>query len=622
MTAQTLPLPVATPAPTTDEQRSGWSWGHFPYLALTVAIGVALVAAGNAGAETSAWWAQAAFYLGLLAIVLPAAIRLLSKEPEGTERVSIVILVACGLMVCKFLHDPVTFDAFDEYLHWRTAQDIAQTGVLFTPNTLLPVSPFYPGLELATNALSTMSGMPIFESGMLVLFAARIIFMGSLFFFLAMVSGSARVAGVACLIDMANPKFLLFNAEFAYESLALPLAALVLYLIARRGHSSPARWLGLTVLALVTLPTVVLTHHVTSAMLAIFLILWAVCGYVLRRRDRSKPGRIAVLLGLLITGWIVFVATATIGYLGPALASTLTSLVKLMAGHVEPRELFTAPTGDVAPLWERLTGTGSAGLIMFLLPLGLFVVWFRYRKNPAVVALALASLAYPFTLVARFTSVGAEVAARTPEFLFIGIGLVLALALVRLSFAGRRGIFQSAAVGAVICVLVIGGVIVGQPGWARLPGPYLPSADGRSIETEGISAATWTRGYLGEHNPFVADRVNQILMATYGRQDTVNTYHTRLPVRRLYLAPAIGPTQRQIVRDGGIKYLVVDRRLTTGPPTVGHYFDRGETRLTGGADTALDPQLLAKFDQQLDVSRIFDSGNIQLYNVMALGQTS
>src|SRR4051812_32925519 len=134
MTAQALPLATPVPVAATDEPRTGgWSWGHFPYLALAVAIGVALVAAGNAGAEISAWWAQPAFYLGLLVIVLPAAIRLLSTEPEGTERVSIVILVAAGLMLCKYLHDPVTFDAFDEFLHWRTAQDIAQTGVLFTP---------------------------------------------------------------------------------------------------------------------------------------------------------------------------------------------------------------------------------------------------------------------------------------------------------------------------------------------------------------------------------------------------------------------------------------------------------------------------------------------------------
>ncbi len=613
---------ATTHAPRITLPLRSWSWGQLPYLALTVAIGVGLVALGNGGGRVGAWWSELAFYGGLLLIVMPGAVRLLSTEPEGTERVSIVILIAVGLMCCKYVHDPVTFDAFDEFLHWRTAQDIAQTGQLFTPNSLLAVSPFYPGLELVTNAISTMSGLPIFESGMVVLFAGRLVFMGALFFFLAMVSGSARVAGIACLIYMANPKFLYFNAEFAYESLALPLAALLLYLVARRGHSAPARWLGLTVLVMVTLPSIVLTHHVTSAMLAIFLVLWAVCGYVLRRRERAKPGRIAVLLMLLIAGWVLFVATATIGYLGPAVTSTLTEVLRLIAGHVDPRQLFVSPGGDVAPLWERLAGMASAGIILLLLPLGLFVVWVRYRSNPAVVALAVASLAYPFTLFARFTAVGAEVAGRTPEFLFIGIGLVIAVAIVRLSFAGRRGLIQTGAVTAIIGVLLVGGVIVGQPSWARLPGPYLVSADGRSVESEGIAAATWTGAYLGPGNIVVADRVNRILMATYGRQDLITTYATRVPVRRLYLATSIGPTQRDIVNQSDIRYLVVDRRLTTGPPVVGHYFDRGEDRITGGSGQVLDPQILAKFDQQPDVSRIFDSGNIQLYDVSALGRES
>jgi hypothetical protein len=465
-----------------------------------------------------------------------------------------------------------------------------------------------------------VSGIPIFESGVIVLIGARVVFMMALFFFLAMVSGSTRVAGIACLVYMANPKFLYFNAQFSYESLALPLAALVLYLLARRGHSGPARWVGFTVIGLVTLPAVVITHHVTSAMLAVFLILWAVTGFVLRRRDRAKPGRAALVTIALGAFWVAFVASVTIGYLGPAITSTFTAVLKLVGGESGARDLFVSPSGDVAPLWERLIGSASAGLILILLPLGLFVVWRRYRSNAAVVALAVAAAVYPLTLVARLTTVGAEVAGRTPEFLFMGIGLVVALALVRLSFAGRFGRLQIAGVLGVMAVLVVGGVIVGLPSWARLPGPYLVSADGRSVETEGISAAEWTRDYLGHGNVIVADRVNRLLMADYGQQKIVSTYETKIPVRRLYLAAGVGKQQREIVTEGNIRYLVVDRRLSTAPPVVGNYFDRGEGRLTGGSDTPLDPAILAKWDQQPDVSRLFDSGNIQVYDVSALAQ--
>jgi hypothetical protein len=597
-----------------------WSWGRLPELSLTVAFGLALVASGNALARDGSGLAELAFYGGLLLLVLPIGLRLLMPAADGTERVSLVVLLAIGLFLCKFVHDPLSFGGYDEFLHWRTAQDLAQTGQALTPNTLFSVSTYYPGLELATNALSSVSGIPIFESGVILLIAARVVFVMALFFFLAMVSGSTRVAGIACLVYMANPKFLYFNSQFSYESLALPLAALVLYLLARRGHSGPARWIGFTVIGLVTLPAVVITHHVTSAMLAAFLVLWAITGFVLRRRDRAKPGRAALLTVGLIGVWVLFVATVTIGYLGPAITSTLSEVAKLVAGDAGARDLFVSPSGDVAPLWERLVGSASAGVILVLLPLGLFVVWRRYRSNAAVVALALAAVAYPLTLLARLTTIGAEVSGRTPEFLFIGIGLVLALALVRLTYTGTRGKLQIAAVLGILAVLVVGGVIVGLPRWARLPGPYLVSADGRSVETQGIAAAEWTRDYLGPGNVVVADRVNRLLMADYGQQKIVSTYETKIPVRRLYLAAGVGREQREIVTEGKIRYLVVDRRLSSTPPVVGNYFDRGEGRLTGGSDEALDPAILAKWDQQPDVSRVFDSGDIQLYDVSGLAQ--
>ena len=619
MTAtQASPRLRSRPVVAAEAAASSWSWGLVPILAFTAALGLLAVAIGNRAAQDGAWWAELAFYGGLLTIFLPIGLRLLLPGPEGTERVTLVALLGVALFLCKVVHDPIQFGGYDEFLHWRTAADIQATGVIFTPNTLLGVSPYYPGLELSTTALSSISGLSIFDSGLIVLLAARLVFVLSLFFFFAMVSGNTRVAGIACLVYMANPKFLYFNSQFAYESLALPLAALVLYLLVRRGHSGPARWLGLTVIALVTLPTVVATHHVTSAMFGGFLLLWALVGLVIRVRDRARPGRMAALTTFLIAGWTILVATATIGYLAPALTSTLHEVLRLALGEMEARELFVSRSGDVAPLWERLAGSAEAGLIVLLLPLGLLVVWARYKTNPLMLALALAAIAFPATLVARLTSIGSEVAGRTPEFLFLGIGVVVALALARLSFKGRWAAFQGAFTMAILAVLVVGGVIVGLPGWARLPGPYLVSADGRSVEPEGIAAAQWAQQVLGPGNVMVADRVNRVLMSTYGRQEMVTAYETRTPVRHLYISDTIGKTQVEIARAGDIRYLISDWRLTTGPPVVGHYFDRGERPFIGEAGTALKAAYLDKFDRDPRLSRIFDSGNIRVYDLAAL----
>ena len=600
-----------------------WSWGWFPILSLTAVAGLTLVAMANRAGQAGASWAEVVFYVGLLVLVLPIGVRLVLPQAEGTERVSLVALLALGLFLCKLVHDPISFDGYDEFLHWRTAQDILTTGTVFTPNTLLHVSSYYPGLELVTTALANVAGIPIFQAGMITLMAARLVFLVSLFFFFAMVSGSTRVAGIASLIYMTNPHFLYFDSQFAYETLALPIAALALYLLARRGHSGPARWTGLTIIAIVAFASLTVTHHVTSVMLGAFLVLWAVMGYVLHRRERSHPGRMAVLLTMMVVAWVLIVATVTIDYLGSALTSTLGELLRLIAGDIDARSLFTAPTGAVAPLWERLVGSGSALLVVLMLPLGLFVVWTRYRANPLVMALAVATLAYPLTLAAHLTPFAAQVASRVPEFLYIAIGLVIALAVARLTFRGRWAPVQLVGTITAIAVLVIGGVIVGLPEWGRLPGPYLVSADGRSIESEGIADAEWARDVLGPNNVMVGDRVNSLLMSTYGGQEMITTYETRLPVRHLFLGLNEENVQRKIVAQGDIKYMVIDRRLSTAPPTVGYYFDRGESRLLRGGDSGpLDPAILAQWDNKSDVSRVFDSGDIQLYDMSAFGASA
>jgi hypothetical protein len=589
-------------------------------LAFVAAVGAAAVAAANLGAHAGAWWSDPAFFAGLLTIVVPIGLRLFAEKASRRERLSLIALLSLALFACKLLRDPLRVAAYDEFLHLRTAEDIVASGSVFSPNTLLGVSPYYPGLELAATAVAESAGISIFDAGIVTLAAGRIAFLLALFFFFEKASGSSRIAGLASLVYMTNPKFLYFNAQFSYESLALPLAALVLYLLARRADSTPARWTGLTVLILVTIPAVVVTHHVTSAMLAGFLITWSVSAVIVGSRDRAsaKPGLIAVVTVIAIVVWTVTVATATIGYLGPAITATFSEMLRLIGGELDARELFVSRGGDVAALWERLTGSASAAIILVLLPPGLFVVWKQFRSSALVLALALAACLYPATLVARLTRVGAEVATRTPEFLFLGIGLVVALTLSRFSDEGRFRRAQTTAIAVVVAVLVVGGVNVGVAPWARLPGPYLVSADTRSVEPEGLAAADWAREVLGPGNAMVADRVNRIMMSAYGLQTMIITYETRLPVRRLYLTAEIGPIHRDIVRDGDIRYLVADRRLTTGLPVVGHYFDRGEEAFVGRRQTPLDPLLLSKFDRLPEVHRVFDSGNIQIYDVRAL----
>ncbi len=68
--------------------------------------------------------------------------RVLSVLSYSVSLVSVAIVI-------RALTSPLHFYLYDEFLHWRTENDVIASGHLFTPNSLLPVSPYYPGLEIA-----------------------------------------------------------------------------------------------------------------------------------------------------------------------------------------------------------------------------------------------------------------------------------------------------------------------------------------------------------------------------------------------------------------------------------------------------------------------------------------
>jgi hypothetical protein len=223
------------------------------------------------------------------------------------------------------------------------------------------------------------------------------------------------------------------------------------------------------------------------------------------------------------------------------------------------------------------------------------------------------ALLFPVTLVARLTPTGSEIASRTPEFLFVGIGLVAGV-LIAYPAAWLAPILRPLVVVPLLVIVFVGGIILGLPRWQRLPGPYLVSADYRSVEPNAIAAAAWARQTLGTGNRFVADRVNRILMSTYGRQTSIGPY-VATDVDAFYESVVFGPDEQGWIRRTGADIVIVDRRLTTALPTVGFYFKRGE--LAGPRVDPLAPAGLDKFDHAENVSRLFDNGSIQIYDVRA-----
>ena len=667
------------------------SWGWLPALTFTSACGLLLFAFANSTARFGSEWATALLYAGLLTLFVPVAARLLSAAPSRQERIGIIVVLAGILYLVKVLRSPVMFTGFDELLHFRTAQDILRTGHLLHGNSLLPISPLYPGLEIITTAVMRLTGLPIFEAGILMLGVARVLFGLALFLFFEEISNSARVGGVAALLYMTNLSFVFFDAQFAYESLALPLGVFGLFIIARRLRRCETHR-GATLAMALTIAAVIVTHHLTSFAVVGFLVLIFLVGFLTKQSvaQRMDLGRIVLFSVAAVLAWLFLIAPTVVYYLSPYTVGAVQQMIGLIFNEAITRPLFTDYAGQGTPIWERVVSLTSVVLSLLGLPWGLIALWRRYhgylilphlslrgvplnfagrrigrsprnlvqsdvaplrRGRPKVsqrllralralamtprdaratesytgesvipLALGVASLAYGATLPLRLMPSAAEVSSRSAEFLFLAIAFVLALGPAQRWLSGIVSWKRSAGMTMLATILFIGGFILGAgPAWARLPGPYLVSADLRTIEPESIAAAKWALAYLGPGNRFAADRVNGLLMVSYGLQRPLTDVGDQLDVSPMYFSSEFGEQAQAILDKGHIRYVIVDYRLSTGLPRVGVYFQSVEPSAYLHK-TPIPKQALTKFDQLPNMSRVFDSGDVVIFEVHETGR--
>ena len=598
------------------------TWGWLPALTLTSAFGVLLVALAAEAGRLSSKWADPLFWLGLLVIFVPVSVRIISPNLARRERIALIVMLSSMLALFRVLEQPLSFAFNDEFAQWRTVLDIVASGHLFQRNPILTVGPYYPGLQIVTDALSSLTGLPIFVSGMIVVNVAVLLLTLALYLFYEYLGGSAQVAGIASLLYMAKPTFF-SDTLFHYEDLAMPLVVFVLFVIVCRSYTPKGKRLGLTLAISLGIAAVAITHHLASYMLVAFLLLWTAVFLLLKmlasfRRNRGKEiqasPRGAVLLGLVLVGaWSAYTGARVVNYLLPIIQTTLNQIIQILTGAARARQAFGNSTGFVEPVWEHLISFASVGLIALGLPFGLYQIWRRYRNNAATLAVAVGALAYPVILAMRLTNAGVNLGGRAQPYVFGAVAFVLALGISRflLSRASKRR-YSVPLVGAMAIIFIGGWVIGNSPLWNRLPGSYLPYTDQRSIQPESVTAAEWAGTYLEPGQRMIGDHVNLLLMGTYGGAWTVSTSSEQIVVTPVFTEPTLDPFVVSILQVGRVQYVIVDHRLEL--PGVGWYDGVG----TPDTSNPSDPGALAKFDGVQNVSRVFDSGDIVIYDVEAI----
>ncbi len=600
---------VAEPsAPEPSTSRAG-----FVALAVSLALVVQSIgyAIGRSGNDTTA---LRLFFIGLVGIFVPCAWRLLSPRVGRRERLQVVVILGLALVGSTYLVSPLMPSSFDELLHQATLWNIIHSRTLFTQNALLPVSPYYPGLELATASVKWLTGVPMVVAELTVIAVSRLILTLVVFLFVERVTKSSFAGGVGVLVYAASPQFYNFNAAFAYQTLALALGAGAVYLLLREVDTVSPRLSWRLALPVACLAGVTVTHHLVSWITVAFLCAWTAILWASGRRPAARVVGTASAAGLVfVVSWTIFNEARLLSYLDPLLSAAFDGLVGVITGSTAKRELFhtTAATGGT-PFWQELVLLGSAAIFLVLLMMSLWAVVFRRVLRGGVQRLlaSVVALGYIGVLGSHFSSASSDVGTRASTFVYFGFALVCAAWFVTLRKRPRVAISV-----AVATVCFVGSMILGTgPQWSYVPGRYMPSADMRSVDGPSIAAAQWAATNLPVGSRIAADRDNAALMGAVGHLTAVNSLATSVNVGALYFDGIWGRYDNTVVRRGQIRYLLVDDRLLDGPPAYGYYIQVGETQ----GKERLTKAELAKLAHIPGAVEIYDNGPIQIYDLSKL----
>jgi hypothetical protein len=507
------------------------------------------------------------------------------------------------------LKDPFAFMYSDELVHAFNAQRVLETGSVLHANPILPVTGHYVGLPAITDAVSSLTGLKVFGAGLLVVGVARLVIMLGLFLLFEDVAQSARVAGLAALFYTAHPNFVFFTGQYAYESLAFPLAVVAIAAVNRwMLPDDPRTRRGWAIAALIAITGVVMTHHMTTYALVGFLLAASVAHHLLARQSRYwNPWPFAGFTVVAAVIWLVFIASDTAGYLSVIFGKAFQETIRTVAFESAPRQLFKADAGGGSPWGERVVGLASVALIAGVMPIALLDVWRRHRRNTVAVVLAIGASAYVGVLFLRFVPRAWEIANRSSEFLFVGVALMLAFASVRAVSLLPRGLGRTAVAGAA-ALLLAGGIIAGWPTDLRLSLPYRVDAAGRVLEPQGTTAARWSRSNLGTGRNFVADPSNARLQLWQGEIAYAGGNPNLNDILR---QPLLASWMVDQLREKQVRYLVMDRRRISQNQTFGNYFFSPRAARLGLYSAAA----YAKFDRQPGMSKVYDSGNVSIYDL-------
>lgn len=577
------------------------------------------------------------FWTGIalcLAGVLAAGLRRGARDWEHMLELG---AFGAALYLPYFLRSPGRLIFTDELYHYQVVQLMSESGHTHVPVTLYPIPGAFPGLELSTLTLMAAAGLPLEVAARIIPLLAHMLIPVLAYLVARRFDLDRRVGFVAALVYMSNTSYYFFHSIFAYETLGIVLVLSFWVLLA--GHARrDYRRSGLALMLLV-LVAITATHHISSYLLALSLVIaWGTGfrgrvfgagapGEAARQRRsaerswlaHSGTGVLALVSILLGAGWLLLEARLAGPYLSRSILARVQATLRILQFEQHgARQLFWKST---LPALERLVDYLYAPLLLVLALAGLYLVLGngRWRRvPPLLLAFALFGPVMWMGIAPLILTPSSEAAYRAWPFLFVGMGVYCAYPVLaagnwlsnRLgSCTGYVGTF------ALVGILIAGGISVGDNQAGRFQTAHPTKAAGpEDMTTDLVSAAQWLDDTAGRYHTMVGDGASQVAFATYGFQ-RAHTWGNWIP----FLDQRPKQVSRYL-RTSGTEYIVVDRRITQLLPRYQYYFGQAEMYAKHGPgyrfDRPFPTQLIRKFDQVSNLDRVYDNGTIRIYRAV------
>lgn len=589
---------------------------------LGAVVGSAVLAVSYVVAQNDAsGWRYPLYWIGMLFAFLPASARLLDRKMSEWERTALVVLLAVITYLPRLLRgiDRPVFT--DELLHWYQASRMDSGSGLFINNPVVSAIGHYPVFEATIVLLHTMTRLPIWISGIVLVGLAHTALLLGVRALARELTGKPRLADTAAVIYATAPAFCFHTVLMSYESLGMPLMAWTL-VVAVRATRTSAWWPLVLAIFLILLTT--MTHALSSMFMLLFLGLFA-AGAVLsgiRRRSRSWRA-ILVFSGLFGLGvgcsalWVSLQNWNVFTYLLPP-GSSISAIFS--GSKSTPHVPFS---GGELPPYEIIAGFLAPVAIALLCFVGFFFARQEFAARPYVPwIIGIVCALYPVTFVGGFNLVLGEWMHRPWPFLYIGLSILAAAGVGHLAArktevspslrgTSRYARMMAAAIIVGITVLLIGNTADSASDQYRFPGGWIAGSDTRVSTPELITAAKWLRQTAGADARILSDKDTSNNLLAYAWAIPVQ------PVATWELTETEKPVSKATLArmyEKGVQYVVVDMRMSTTLNARGYWYGNRDPQAFKQT-TPFSAVAVTKLRTVPWASQVYASEHLRIYRI-------